>query len=92
MSTHVAPLTPASSSTALPIIAQPMVPTKRGQVQGSEPLPQQVPTPKSVIEDPMSAGGSCVTADNPGSVEETKEQPPKKKRRVALTRVGDIGV
>lgn len=89
MSTHAAPLTPASTSVAPPVIAPPMIPAKRGQ--GSESLPQQVLTPKPSIEDYVLASGSSAGTDKPGAAEEAKEQPPKKKRRVALTRVGDIG-
>ncbi|KAG9308319.1 WD40-repeat-containing domain protein [Chiua virens] len=89
-STHTAPLTPASTSVGLPIIAPPVVPTKR-QVHGNEPPPQQAPMPKSAVEEPVvPSGSSTATIDNPGEAEEAKEQPPKKKRRVVLTRVGDI--
>ena len=83
MSTHAASLTP--------IIAPPIVPAKRGQLQGSEPSPQQILTPKSAVEDSVAPSGNSTGTDNPGAVEEAKDQPPKKKRRVALTRVGDIG-
>ncbi|KAG8216115.1 WD40-repeat-containing domain protein [Butyriboletus roseoflavus] len=89
--THAAPLTPASTTVGLPIIAPPVVPTKRGQLQGSEPSPQRALTLKSAVEDSVPPSGSSTSTDNPGVVEEAKEQPPKKKRRVALTRVGDIG-
>lgn len=89
--THAAPLTPASTTVGLPIIAPPVVPAKRAQLQGNEPSPQQVLTPKSTIEDAVPPIGSSSSTDNPGAVEEAKDQPPKKKRRVALTRVSDIG-
>ncbi|KAH0831241.1 WD40-repeat-containing domain protein [Lanmaoa asiatica] len=90
--THTAaPLTPANTTVGLPIIAPPVVPAKRAQLQGSEPSPQQAPTPKSAVEDPTPAGGSSASTDIPDAIEEAKDQPPKKKRRVALTRVGDVG-
>ena len=87
MTTHPAPLTPASASVALPIIAPPTVPTKRGQVQESEPIPQRASKPAT--EDSVAPGSSAGT-DKPAAVEEAKGQPPKKKRRVALTRIGDV--
>lgn len=86
-SIHAAPLTPANSTVGLPIIAPPVVPAKRAPLQGSEPSPQQ---PKPVVEDSVVPSGSSATTDTPGAVEDAKDQPPKKKRRVALTRVGDI--
>lgn len=89
--THAAPLTPANTTVGLPIIAPPVVPAKRAQIQGSEPSPQQVLTPKSTAEDLAAPGESSASAADPGAVEEAKDQPPKKKRRVALTRVGDVG-
>lgn len=94
VSTHAAPVTPANTTVGLPIIAPPVVPAKRAQLQGSELSPQQALTSKSAVEDsvPPSGSGSSAGTDDPGVVEEAKDQPPKKKRRVALTRVGDIGM
>jgi len=87
MPTHPGPLTPANTTVGLPIIAPPVVPAKRAPLQGRESSPQQ---PKSVVEDSVAPSGSSASTDNPGAVDEAKDQPPKKKRRVALTRVGDI--
>lgn len=84
---HAAPLTPANTTAGLPVIALPVVPVKRAQVQGSESLSQ----PKPTVEDSVPPGGESISTEGPGAVEEAKDQPPKKKRRVALTRVGDIG-
>jgi chromatin assembly factor 1 subunit B len=84
MPMHAAPLTPANSTVGLPIIAPPVVPAKRAPLQGSEPSPQK---PKPTVEDSVAPSGSSART---GAVEEAKDQPPKKKRRVALTRVGDI--
>lgn len=89
--THVAPSTPGNITAGLPIIAPPVVPAKRAQLQGNESSPQQALTSKSAVEDSVTPSGSGGSADNPGAVEQAKDQPPKKKRRVALTRVGDIG-
>lgn len=87
VSTHAAPLTPANTTVGLPIIAPPVVPAKRAQLQGSESSSQQAQAPRVTTEDPVALSAGT---DNPGAVEEAKDQPPKKKRRVALTRVGDI--
>ncbi|KIJ64823.1 hypothetical protein HYDPIDRAFT_89390 [Hydnomerulius pinastri MD-312] len=76
---------------ALPIIATPVVPAKRSgaQAQG-DTQPQQLLTPKWTVEDtlPATAGGAGTSAEK--ATEETRDQPPKKKRRLALTRVGDL--
>ena len=87
MAAHAAPLTPANSTVGLPIIAPPVVPAKRAPLQGREPSPQQ---PKPAVEDSLAPSGSSASTDNLGAVDEAKDQPPKKKRRVALARVGDI--
>ncbi|KAF9238075.1 WD40-repeat-containing domain protein [Melanogaster broomeanus] len=90
-STHVGPPTPSSTSATLPLIATPTVPAKRGKAQGTDPQQQELLTPKSTVEDWLPASGSGTRVETAAVAEETKEQPPKKKRRLALTRVGDLG-
>ena len=71
----VAP-TPSSGPSALPIIAPPIVPAKRGDL-------------------PTAATRSVDSPSQSTGVSQEKQaddvQPPKKKRRLALTRVGDLG-
>ncbi|KAF9224904.1 WD40 repeat-like protein [Gyrodon lividus] len=90
-STHVASSTPSTTSAMLPIIATPTVPAKRAQMQEVDPQTQQLLTPKSTVEDWLPASGRGTSAEKPAVTGETKEQPPKKKRRVALTKIGDLG-
>ncbi|KIK96890.1 hypothetical protein PAXRUDRAFT_825486 [Paxillus rubicundulus Ve08.2h10] len=87
-STHVGSSTPSNTSATLPIIATPTVPAKRSQQQGSDPQLPQLSTPKSAVEEWLPASGS---GERPVAADEKKGQPPKKKRRLALTRVGDLG-
>jgi chromatin assembly factor 1 subunit B len=71
------------SSSALP-------PTLTIPLKRSEPLL----TPATSVDDASSSvqGGSGVRGDGEGSGEanQKSDEPPKKKRRVALTRVGDL--
>jgi len=72
-------MTPSSSSTALPAIATPTIPAKRSE----PPL-----TPALSIDDNapvLQAGGTASEVEAAQPV-----QPPKKKRRLVLTRVGDL--
>ncbi|KAF8452611.1 WD40-repeat-containing domain protein [Boletus edulis BED1] len=85
------PPTPANTTAGLPIIAPPVVPAKRAQLQGSESSPQEQLASHSATDNSVVSSGSSATTGDSGRVEEAKDQPPKKKRRVVLTRVSDIG-
>lgn len=69
-------MTPSSSSVPLAAIATPTIPAKRNE----PPL-----TPATSIDDNPSAGRSA-----PEVTPAKLAQPPKKKRRLVLTKVGDI--
>ncbi|KAJ8597669.1 WD40 repeat-like protein [Rhizopogon salebrosus TDB-379] len=72
-------MTPSSSSTALPTVATPTIPAKRSE----PPL-----TPALSIDDnapTLPAGDSASEAQSAQLA-----QPPKKKRRLVLTKVGDL--
>lgn len=70
-------MTPSSTSTALPAIATPTVPAKRSE-------PPLTPAPSIDDNAPVPAGSiSEVQSTQPS-------QPPKKKRRLVLTKVGDL--
>ncbi|KAL4071727.1 WD40-repeat-containing domain protein [Scleroderma citrinum] len=74
--------TPSSGSSALPIITPPIVPAKRGEptvvaIQGVDGPSRSAPP------DTSAAGVSLDKQAN-------EVQPPKKKRRLALTHVGDL--
>ncbi|KAH7883036.1 WD40-repeat-containing domain protein [Phlebopus sp. FC_14] len=73
--------TPSTTSSALPIIATPTVPAKRTE----PPL-----TPASVAEHVHSLPLANTSTATEASPEKPEAQPPKKKRRLALTRVGDL--
>jgi chromatin assembly factor 1 subunit B len=77
--------TPSLSLTGLPAltptpVATPTVPAKR-----SEPPP----TPAASVDGNMNAGPTEMLAATTDK-KKTDAEPPKKKRRVALTRVGDL--
>ncbi|KAI6041468.1 WD40-repeat-containing domain protein [Pisolithus marmoratus] len=74
--------TPSSSSSALPIIATPTVPAKRTESPAAN-LPSL--DNSQVNASPVSSAAGSSVGKKPGG-----EQPPKKKRRLALTHVGDI--
>jgi len=69
-------MTPSSSSTALPAIATPTVPAKR-----SEPPLTPIPS----IDDNAPEGSSAPEVQSAPAA-----QPPKKKRRLVLTKVADL--
>lgn len=80
--------TPASSVVPLPTmspIVQPVVPSKRA---AEPPLTPAASVDENIPSLPgMSESSSAVPGNESG---DTAQEPPKKKRRAALTRVGDL--
>jgi len=74
--------TPSGSHAALPNLITPVRSTKKRPGPGTEPAPPLTPAPSMGAR---SVSGSDIDADVTIVVE-----PPKKKRRVALTRVSDL--
>lgn len=73
------PFAPAASTSKMaPIHHEPLTPA--GSVDGADTSAEFVFPPKREREDSVK---------EPGASEE--HEPPKKKRRIALTRVGDVG-
>lgn len=86
--------TPSSSNIGLPFVVTPTVPKKRSDppltpaasVDGSE-LPSAYLASSSAAPQSLSETNTRTGMEDEGDV---LPQPPKKKRRVALTRVGDL--
>lgn len=71
--------TPSSGTSALPIITPPIVPAKRSELPA-------VPTQN--MDGPSRSDASATGVSPEKRADDA--QPPKKKRRIALTRVGDL--
>ena len=97
-STQVTPAaTPSSANITLPVAPTPTIPKKRSDppltpaasVDGSETY-----FPSSMVQAPeqpaQSAEASSSTSASGNNSADKVQEPPKKKRRVALTRVGDL--
>ena len=87
----VTPLsTPSVSSVALPAVSPAITPVASSKRPSEMPL-----TPAaSVDENPAQSSTSDVSnkrSEAPSTDESAEPEPPKKKRRAALTRVGDLG-
>lgn len=80
---HSVPLTHTVSSSS--ISATPSSPQKRSEAPLLTPviISEELPAPVTI-------GEKRDTVDEVGAVNTQSDEPPKKKRRVALTRVGDL--
>lgn len=80
---HSVPLTYSTSTSSMS--ATPSTPQKRSEAHLS--------TPSVSVDDvstPLAVGGKREAVEESGEASTKSDEPPKKKRRVALTRVGDL--
>lgn len=89
-------VTPSSTNASLPFVVTPMIPQKRSEPPLTPAASIDGDQQQPVFSFPLAGGaGRSVDAEEGGEkrvAEADKElEPPKKKRRVALTRVGDLG-
>lgn len=81
--------TPALSTVSLPPSLSPRISSKRSLTPAKSVVPESDALPES---GPVAGGDEPIAPAIPVDEEEDKApKPPKKKRRVALTRVGDVG-
>ncbi|KAF8961850.1 WD40-repeat-containing domain protein [Flammula alnicola] len=87
--------TPTTTATTHPVNTRkrnepPLTPT--ASVDGSDGF-SQLSSSSAQVSDPLAQGGSAISSsgdNSAGNDAEKVQEPPKKKRRVALTRVGDL--
>lgn len=80
---HSVPLTYSTSASTMS--ANPSTPQKR-----SEATLATLTASMDDVSAPVAVGGKREAVEEPGEAGAKMDEPPKKKRRVALTRVGDL--